>query len=439
MPKSRAEGARGRGKTPTKRAQRGAQKVARRTPDRRHEPRAQAEAGWRDGPRSAVRRPPGTRQLEVASAAGHDESRAEEGRAQDTLAAGRPERESGIATPSPQKRATTCVRCRAVSVGGRPDRGRSTFAHPSPIARVAGRSRLGTCRRPWCWSPGKRDAGDDAGRSVRRSQTDHPSGLRASHGYCSGGQNDSDWHLRHNARTMIVIDGSFGEGGGQVVRTSLALSLITRKPFRVERVRARREKPGLQRQHLTAVTAAAEVGRARVEGAAVGSQYFSFEPGKVAAGDYTFRIGTAGSTTLVLQTVLPPLMIADGPSLLTLEGGTHNVHAPPFDFIQRAFIPLVNRTGPNVAAELQRYGFYPPGGGKLTVLIEPTGQRRRIDLTERGRVCSRLARALVIKSAHSRRARVYGSSVSVWAGTATSCNSRPRRTRSAPATSSRSK
>ena len=159
------------------------------------------------------------------------------------------------------------------------------------------------------------------------------------------------------------------------------------------------------------MTAAAEVGRARVEGAAVGSQYFSFEPGKVAAGDYTFHIGTAGSTTLVLQTVLPPLMIADGPSLLTLEGGTHNVHAPPFDFIQRAFLPLVNRTGPNVAAELQRYGFYPPGGGKLTVLIEPTGERRRIDLTERGRVCSRLARALVIKirpTVAERELRVVG-------------------------------
>ena len=196
---------------------------------------------------------------------------------------------------------------------------------------------------------------------------------------------------------MIVIDGSFGEGGGQIIRTSLALSLVTGKSFRAERVRARRERPGLQRQHLTAVRAAAEVGRARVEGASVGAREFSFQPGEVAPGDYTFAIGTAGSTTLVLQTVLPPLMHAEGPSLLTLEGGTHNVHAPPFDFIQKSFLPLVSRTGPKVTAELARYGFYPPGGGRFQVLIEPTGERRGLALDERGEVRRRLARALVVK------------------------------------------
>lgn len=196
---------------------------------------------------------------------------------------------------------------------------------------------------------------------------------------------------------MITIDGSYGEGGGQIIRTSLALSLVTGKAFRVERVRARRDRPGLQRQHLTAVRAAAEVGRALVEGANLGSDSFSFEPGEVAPGDYTFSVGTAGSTTLVLQAILPPLMHASAPSLLTLEGGTHNVHAPPFDFIDRAFLPLVNRTGPRVSAELVRYGFYPPGGGRLTVLIEPTGERRRLDLTERGDIRRRLARALAVK------------------------------------------
>jgi RNA 3'-terminal phosphate cyclase (ATP) len=196
---------------------------------------------------------------------------------------------------------------------------------------------------------------------------------------------------------MIVIDGSLGEGGGQIIRTSLALSLVTGKAFRVERVRARREKPGLQRQHLTAVLAAAEVGGAQVSGAQVGAREFSFEPGEIVPGDYTFAIGTAGSTTLVLQTVLPPLMAAAGPSLLTLEGGTHNVHAPPFDFIRRAFLPLVNRTGPRVSAELARYGFYPPGGGRFQVFIEPRGEPRRLDLEERGEIRRRLARALVVK------------------------------------------
>lgn len=195
---------------------------------------------------------------------------------------------------------------------------------------------------------------------------------------------------------MLEIDGSFGEGGGQIIRTSLALSLVTGKPFRVGRVRARREKPGLQRQHLTAVNAAAAVGRAEVEGAAVGAREFTFVPGEVTPGDYTFAVGTAGSTTLVLQTVLPPLMLAPAPSLLTLEGGTHNVHAPPFEFLQRTFLPLVNRTGPRVSAELFRYGFYPPGGGKFTVLVEPAQALTPFDLTERGEIISARARALVV-------------------------------------------
>jgi RNA 3'-terminal phosphate cyclase (ATP) len=195
---------------------------------------------------------------------------------------------------------------------------------------------------------------------------------------------------------MISIDGSYGEGGGQIIRTSLALSLVTGKPFRIERVRARREKPGLQRQHLTAVTSAAEIGRAEVSGAAVGSDHFTFTPREVVPGDYTFSIGTAGSTTLVLQTILPPLMIAAEPSRLTLEGGTHNVHAPPFEFLAETFLPLVNRMGPSAAITLQRYGFYPPGGGRLEVSIEPAAQLARLDIPERGPIRAQHARALVV-------------------------------------------
>ena len=197
---------------------------------------------------------------------------------------------------------------------------------------------------------------------------------------------------------MLNIDGSFGEGGGQIIRTSLALSLITGKPFRIERVRARREKPGLQRQHLTAVNSAAKIGGAEVKGAAVGSREFTFIPGPVTPGEYVFSIGTAGSVTLVLQTVLPPLMFAaEDPSVLTLEGGTHNVHAPPFDFLEKTFLPLVNRTGPRVAAELERYGFYPPGGGRLNVFVEPATTPTRLDITERGEIREQRARALVVK------------------------------------------
>ncbi|HEX7176295.1 MAG TPA: RNA 3'-terminal phosphate cyclase [Pyrinomonadaceae bacterium] len=200
---------------------------------------------------------------------------------------------------------------------------------------------------------------------------------------------------------MIIIDGSFGEGGGQIIRTSLALSLITGKPFRVMNVRARRDRPGLQRQHLTAVNAAATVGAARVEGAAIGAREFTFVPGEVTAGEYSFPTGTAGSTTLVAQAILPPLMLAAAPSVVTLEGGTHNVHAPPFEFLEKTFVPLVNRTGAGVSVELVRYGFYPPGGGRLDVLIEPRAVARRLDITELGGVRRAGARALVVKLAPS--------------------------------------
>ena len=195
---------------------------------------------------------------------------------------------------------------------------------------------------------------------------------------------------------MLSIDGSFGEGGGQIIRSSLALSLITGKPFRIYNVRARRDRPGLQRQHLTAVSASAEIGRAQVDGARVGAKEFTFVPGEVVPGEYVFDIGTAGSTTLVLQAVLPPLMIAKWPSLLKLEGGTHNVHAPPFEFLQKTFLPLVNRIGPQVSIELERYGFYPPGGGKFNVYIEPAAELRQLNLRARGEILARRARALVV-------------------------------------------
>ncbi|HET6375333.1 MAG TPA: RNA 3'-terminal phosphate cyclase [Methylocella sp.] len=194
---------------------------------------------------------------------------------------------------------------------------------------------------------------------------------------------------------MITIDGSYGEGGGQIIRTALALSIITRKPFEIERIRAGRKKPGLLAQHLTSVRAAADICRARVEGAEMGSQILRFEPGNVVPGNYTWNIGTAGSTTLVLQTVLPPLVLASGPSVLVIEGGTHAKGAPPFDFLQRAFLPLLNRMGPGVSAELVRYGFYPAGGGKIVVTIRPAAQLSPIHLESRGARLSKQARAVI--------------------------------------------
>lgn len=170
---------------------------------------------------------------------------------------------------------------------------------------------------------------------------------------------------------MLTIDGSEGEGGGQVLRTALGLSLVTGKPFLIDRIRARRSKPGLQRQHLTAVLAAAEVGGARTEGAELGSQRLFFRPSRLRAGDYRFAIGTAGSTTLVLQTVLPALLMADGPSTVVIEGGTHNPMAPPFEFVEQAFVPLLHRMGAGLQLTLRRHGFYPAGGGELIAAIAP--------------------------------------------------------------------
>jgi RNA 3'-terminal phosphate cyclase (ATP) len=183
---------------------------------------------------------------------------------------------------------------------------------------------------------------------------------------------------------MISIDGSRGEGGGQILRTSLALSAATGAPISVRNVRAGRKKPGLLRQHLTALNAAAEITGAEVTGAEPGSGEFTFAPGLVRPGEYRFAVGTAGSACLVLQTVLPPLLFADGPSSLTLEGGTHNPWAPPYDFLAKAFLPQLEKMGARVETSLDRYGFYPAGGGRFTVEIEPVEALEPLSLTERG-------------------------------------------------------
>jgi RNA 3'-terminal phosphate cyclase (ATP) len=182
---------------------------------------------------------------------------------------------------------------------------------------------------------------------------------------------------------MIEIDGSEGEGGGQMVRNSCALSLVTNEPFRITNIRARRSKPGLMRQHVTAVEAACVISGAECTGLGVGASELTFRPGRVTPGEYHFAVGTAGSTGLVLQTVLMPLVLADAPSRLVLEGGTHNMLAPPFDFIERAFLPVINRMGPQVLARIVRHGFYPRGGGRIEVDITPA-PLRQIDLIDRG-------------------------------------------------------
>lgn len=192
---------------------------------------------------------------------------------------------------------------------------------------------------------------------------------------------------------MIVIDGSEGEGGGQIVRNACALALVTGEPFRVTNVRGGRDKPGLMRQHVTAVEAACAIGGAECEGLSVGSSELAFKPGRVVPGEYRFAVGTAGSTSLVLQTLLPPLMMADAPSRVVLEGGTHNIYAPPFDFLAKTFLQIINRMGPRIDARLVRHGFYPRGGGRIEVDITPASLRP-IQCLERGRLLSRSCTAL---------------------------------------------
>lgn len=183
---------------------------------------------------------------------------------------------------------------------------------------------------------------------------------------------------------MIELDGAAGEGGGQILRSSLTLAMITGRPFRIRQIRARRAKPGLMRQHLVAVQAASQICGAQVSGATVGSQELEFVPGPIRGGDYRFAIGTAGSCTLVLQTVLPALLTADRPSTLHLSGGTHNPMAPPVQFLQRAFCRLLAEMGAQVDVHLERFGFYPAGGGEVVATVRPCAQLQPRSWMERG-------------------------------------------------------
>ena len=188
---------------------------------------------------------------------------------------------------------------------------------------------------------------------------------------------------------QVEVDGAFGEGGGQILRTALSLSMCRQRPFRIRRIRKARARPGLQPQHRMAVEAAAAISGAATSGAEVGSTELVFRPGPVVPGEYAFDIGTAGSTSLVLQTVLPALLCAAGPSRVTLHGGTHNPHAPPYEFLAHAFLPLLRRMGVDVSLAMERPGYYPKGGGCLVADITPTRRLARLDLNERGPVRQR--------------------------------------------------
>lgn len=195
---------------------------------------------------------------------------------------------------------------------------------------------------------------------------------------------------------MIELDGSQGEGGGQILRSALVLSLVTGTPFRIRRIRDGRREPGLLRQHLTAVNAAAAVGGARIGGAALGSTELRFEPTTLVPGRYRFAVGSAGSATLVIQTILLPLLFADEPSEIEVEGGTSNPSAPPFHFLARSYLPLCARGGARLEARLERSGFFPRGGGRVRVRVEP-GELGAVDLPDPGPLRARRAVATVAR------------------------------------------
>lgn len=199
---------------------------------------------------------------------------------------------------------------------------------------------------------------------------------------------------------MILIDGSFGEGGGQILRSTLTLAMCLGKPVRINNIRSGRKKPGLLRQHLTCLRAAREVCSAAVTGSEIGSTEIEFTPGQIKSGNYHFAIGSAGSTSLVFQTVLPALLMAKGKSEIQLEGGTHNSMAPSFDFIDQSFVPALKLMGHHADVSIQQFGFYPAGGGAWVASIHPSPQTQKLDLLESGQLIELRAVATSSKIPH---------------------------------------
>ncbi|HXX81985.1 MAG TPA: RNA 3'-terminal phosphate cyclase [Thermodesulfovibrionales bacterium] len=185
---------------------------------------------------------------------------------------------------------------------------------------------------------------------------------------------------------MIEIDGSFGEGGGQILRTALSLSCLFQKPFRISNIRKGRKKPGLMPQHLTGVKAAQLLTRAEVQGDHAGSIELSFSPGKVKGGSFFFDIGTAGSTMLVLQTLIPSLIFSGVKTVFTLVGGTHVPFSPSFHYVRDVFLPFLKKTGVEITLSIESYGFYPKGGGRITAELFPAKEVVPLRIAEKGKM-----------------------------------------------------
>lgn len=185
---------------------------------------------------------------------------------------------------------------------------------------------------------------------------------------------------------MIEIDGSFGEGGGQILRTALSLSCLYLKPFRIFNIRKGRKKPGLMPQHLTGVRALQLLSNAEIKGAEIGSLELTFKPKRMRGGEFFFDVGTAGSTSLVLQTIIPPLIFAKEKAVVTLKGGTHVPFSPSYDYIANVFSGILYRIGVKIDLNIESYGFYPKGGGKVRADIFPAKEIIPLRITDRGRI-----------------------------------------------------
>ena len=183
---------------------------------------------------------------------------------------------------------------------------------------------------------------------------------------------------------MIEIDGSFGEGGGQILRTALALSVIFKRPLTLHHIRAKRKDPGLGHQHLMAVNALAQISGAKVEGNVIGSQKLTFIPGEVCPGDYHFPIETAGSVSLLLQALLLPLCLSQNRFGLILQGGTHVPWSPPYHYLSEILFPILHFMGVSVGGRIDQWGWYPKGGGVIRVEVQPSPSLGPISLRERG-------------------------------------------------------
>lgn len=189
-------------------------------------------------------------------------------------------------------------------------------------------------------------------------------------------------HRQH----MIEIDGSYGEGGGQILRTALSLSCLQKKPIRIFNIRKGRRKPGLMAQHLTAVRAAQLLSSADVKGDNQGSTELFFTPKEVRGGNFVFDIGTAGSTLLVLQTIIPPLIFQQEETVITLTGGTHVPFSPSYDYVNMVYMHYLRQIGIDIKLSIESYGFYPRGGGKIRAEIFPVDKLKSFHQVDRGRV-----------------------------------------------------